>query len=55
MGTSIAFEGIMEADKALPFVADWARRFAEKAVALFRIRWNGNSPWGDNNRPQERI
>jgi hypothetical protein len=41
MGTSIAFEGIMEADKALPFVADSAERFAEKAVDLYAnpVEW----------------
>ncbi|MGA9238472.1 glycosyltransferase [Robiginitalea sp.] len=35
MGTSLAFEGIMEADNTLPFVADSAEQFAEKAVALY--------------------
>ena len=41
MGTSLAFEGIMEVDKALPFVADSAERFAEKAVALYTdpVEW----------------
>lgn len=35
VASSIALEGILEADKALPFVADSAERFAEKAVALY--------------------
>lgn len=41
VATSLAFEGIMEVDKALPFVADSAQRFAEKAVTQYTnpVEW----------------
>jgi hypothetical protein len=41
VATSLAFEGIMEVDMSLPYVADKAERFAEKAVALYMdpVEW----------------
>jgi glycosyltransferase involved in cell wall biosynthesis len=41
VATSLAFEGIMEVDNALSFVADSAERFAEKAATLYTdpVEW----------------